>query len=278
MRLLLFLLVLSAINTAWADTKRVITLGGALTEVVYALGAEAALVGNDTTSYYPPEAETLPKVGYQRALSAEGILSLKPDLVIHTPDAGPPSVLKQLKSAGVELVKVPVAESVPDVQQTIIRVGEALGKTEAAKELAQQIANEYKAYTEMLDDKRDTKRVVFIMQHGRAAPMVAGTETAADKMIQLAGVENAVAEFSGYKPLTPESVIQFAPDVIITTKEALELAGSVEAFLQTPGLVLTPAGKAQRVIAMDTLYLLGFGPRTVEAAKELHQRINAFDE
>ena len=106
---IIFLLFSTA---AFADTpKRVVSVGGALTETVYALGAGELLVGSDTTSYYPEAAANSPKVGYQRALSAEGILSLSPDLVIMTDEAGPPPVLAQLNSAGVNMLTLNAGRS-----------------------------------------------------------------------------------------------------------------------------------------------------------------------
>ena len=86
--------------------KRLITLSGALTELVYQLGAEQLLVGSDTTSNYPGAANKTPKVGYVRQLAAEGVLSLKPDTVIGTTEAGPPIVLSQIHQAGVAVALV----------------------------------------------------------------------------------------------------------------------------------------------------------------------------
>ena len=122
-----------------------------------------------------------------------------------------------------------------------------------------------------LTDRNAHRRVLFVMHHG-SAPMAAGRDTSADAIIRLSGADNAVTAYTGYKPLTPEATVLAAPDVILTTDQSLEQVGGIEAFTRHPALALTPAGKAGNVISMDALLLLGFGPRTLQAAIELAQR------
>ena len=253
--------------------QRVITVGGALTEIVYALDAQALLVGSDTTSYYPSEAEDLPKVGYQRALSAEGVLSLAPDLVIMSEEAGPPAVLEQLKIAGVNLLALKAGRSVDDVKANVRAVAKALDRERAGQDLIRRIDAENVQLAAVTERQAKPKRVMFILQHGGGAPMVAGTGTAADSIITLAGAVNVADDYGGYKPLTPEAAVALKPDVVLITIQGMENAGGKESLLKAPGLSLTPAAKRGSVIAMDSLLLLGFGPRTVEAAMELNQRI-----
>jgi iron complex transport system substrate-binding protein len=274
-----FLILLWAWPLMAQSHERIITIGGALTEIVYALGAEKQLVGSDTTSYYPPAAEALPKVGYQRALSAEGILSLQPDAILLTEEAGPPAVLQQIESAGVELLTLKAGRSLEDVTQNIAALGKALQRQEEAAKLIETLqadAQKLQAATQHFkeDAKQGAtprKKVLFILQHGGGAPMVAGAATAADSIITLSGAENAVQDYEGYKPLTPEAAVALKPEVILTTTQGLTQAGGEEGLLQSPGLALTPAAKHGHIIAMDSLLLLGFGPRTVQAAWQLHK-------
>jgi len=271
MRIILTCLLLVYALPANAETpKRIVAIGGALTEIIYQLEAQDLLVGNDTTSYYPAEAEKLPKVGYQRALSAEGILSLNPDLVILTDEAGPPPVLKQLESANVKLLPLKAGRSLEDVKENIGAIAKALHRGEKAEILIQQIDAESKKLAAITGNINKHKKVMFILQHGGGAPMVAGRETAADSIIKLSGAQNVVNDYDGYKPLTPEAAVVLQPDVILITKQGLEQAGGKEALLNAPSISLTPAGKNDHVIAMDSLLMLGFGPRTVKAASELN--------
>ena len=269
--LLIVSLMSSWVSYALAAPARVVAIGGALTETIYALGAEKLLVGNDTTSYYPPAANELPKVGYQRALSAEGILSLSPDLVILTDDAGPPAVLKQLSHAGVQLLKVPAGRSFADVKSTILRVADALDYRAKSTLLIERLEAQVRALESSVATQGKTKQVLFVLQHSGGAALVAGANTSADSMIHLSGADNVVSAYSGYKPLTPEALIALQPDVILVTSQGLEQTGGVEQLLKIPGLAFTPAAKSGHVIAMDALLLLGFGPRSAEAALQLNQ-------
>lgn len=249
--------------------KRIVTIGGALTEIIYALEEESRLVGNDTTSYYPNQAELLPKVGYQRTLSAEGILSLNPDLVIMTEEAGPPTVISQIKSAGVVVLEIKAGRSIDDIKKSINLIAKALHRENKAKILIIKLDKDYERLNTIKRNIKTNKKVMFILQQGAGAPMVAGTETAADSIIKLSGAKNVVIGYQGYKPLTPEAAVILKPDVILITKQSLEQIGGKKALLKSPGLSLTQAAIKGNVIALDSLLMLGFGPRTIDAAIEL---------
>lgn len=272
----LFLLVLLS-APAWASaTERIVSVGGALTETIYALGAQARLVGSDTTSYYPPAAERLPKVGYQRALSAEGILSLNPDSIFVTDEAGPAAVLEQIKMTDIAIHRFPKPRNVQDVKSNVGEIARLLQRQSEARSLIASINAKHARLKRMVAARGDTRRMLFILQHGAGAALVAGTDTAADTVMTLAGVANAGAGFARYKPLTPEAAAMLKPDFILITRRGLEQAGGEDALLQMPGIALTPAADNKRVIVMDALLLLGFGPRTVDAALELHSRVYAY--
>jgi iron complex transport system substrate-binding protein len=269
--IMLWLVCFSAPAHANDTPERIISVGGALTEIIYQLGEEDRLVGNDTTSYYPPEAKKLPKVGYQRALSAEGILSLKPDLVILTTEAGPPAVLEQLKTAGVKLLVLEADFTIEGVTSKIEKIANRLDVSAQGQSLISSINYQLSQLEKKIAAQDNKPKVMFILQHGGGAPMVAGSNTAADGIIELSGAENIVSEYEGYKPLTPEALVSNAPDIILVTDRGLEQAGGKKEMLKTPGLALTPAAKNNHIIAMDSLLLLGFGPRTTEAATALFE-------
>lgn len=250
----------------FAATQRILTLGGAVTETAYALGAEADIVGVDATSLFPDATTKLPNVGYYRALSAEGILALAPTLVITTEDAGPPAALEQVRAAGVKVVALPEAHDAAAASARIRKIGEALGKDGST--LAAALDTQFAALAVKVKARTKAPRVLFVYARGGGTLNVGGTGTAADAMIRLAGGVN-VATFEGYLPLTAESAIGAAPDVVLVTTRGLESLGGAEALWASPGLALTPAGKTKKLIALDDLYLLGFGPRSADAATEL---------
>ena len=268
---LLTALLALATSPVVAEPQRVVSIGGALTEIVYALGAQQTLIGSDTTSYYPESAGQLPKVGYMRMLSAEGILSLEPELVLMTEEAGPPAVIEQLRAAGVELLQLPPGRSLADIEHSIVSIGAALQRQRQADSLIEQLRAQNQQLVELtaaVDNQRP--RVMFIMNIGGGAPMVAGTNTAANSIIALSGADNIVEGYSGYKPLSPEAAVALRPDVILTTERVIA-SGGTDNLLENPAVALTPAGQRGHVIAMDALLLLGFGPRTLSAALQLHQ-------
>ena len=254
---------------------RLVTISGAITEVVYALGAEALLVGSDTTSNYPEAADKTPKVGYVRQLAAEGVLSLKPDAIIATTEAGPPVVLDQLRSAGVKVELVKSEYTWDDVRAKVQAVGRASGREAAARELQARLDAEWAQLGQQIAAAKGAKpRVLFILSHG-PSPQVAGKGTAADALIRFAGGVNALTGFSGYRPMTAEAMASAAPDAILTTDEGIAALGGLEKFWQRPELALTPAYQRRAVVSLDAQLLLGFGPRLPAAVREVHHRLTA---
>lgn len=271
---LLFALVSLWLPSAEAAPQRVVTVGGAITEAVYAIGGGRLLVGSDTTSYYPPAAAGLPKVGYMRALSVEGILSLRPDLVIMSEESGPPTAIQQLKLAGIDILPLKAARRMADVKEHVTELGKALGREQTAAALNEQITKRGRILAKAIASQKTRPRVMFILNHGGGSPMVAGSGTAAESVIEMSGGIN-VADYRGYKPLTPEAAAALNPDFILITKRGLERIGGEQSLLRLPGLALTEAAKNRNLIVMDALLLLGFGPRTPEAAAELNSAYKA---
>ena len=261
--------LVAAALPARAQAQRVVSIGSALTEIIYALGAEKMLVGVDTTSLYPAAARSLPQVGYMRTLSAEGVLSLRPSLVIATTAAGPSTTLDQLKATGIEVLILPDHYDYESVVAKIELVGKLTGKTAEAQAMIAQGRADMANLAAKLAAVPARPRVLFLLSMGGGAPQAAGAGTAADGIIRLAGGTNAVEGYSGYRPLTPEAVIASRADFVLVTRQTVEAMGSIEKILAQPALSQTPAGKAGRVLQFDTLLLLGFGPRTPEAATQL---------
>lgn len=258
---------------------RLISVDGAVTEIVYALGGEAQLVGVDTTSLYPAATEDVAKVGYKRALSAEGILSLQPDRLLMTDDAGPPEVLEQIARAGVSTHRIPKTPSVAGLHETIAAVAEVLDRRAAGAALSAQLDDELAQLEAATERSNQRPRVLFLLHIGSGNDMAAGRDTAADTVIRLAGGENVLHDaFSGYKPLSAEAALAAAPEAILVTQRNLEQLGGREAILKRSALQATPAGQAERVLAMDGPLLLAFGPRLAVAAAQLACELGIIDE
>lgn len=257
------------------DTSRIVTLSGAITETVFALGAGDRVVGVDVSSSYPDTVNQLPKVAYHRRLSAEGVLSLAPTLVIATSESGPPEAVQQLEQAGVALLIVPYKPTVESTLAKIERIATALGTKEAGDALIARTRGELDQARLAHPTEEAKSRVLFIYARSQGTLMVAGQGTGADAIIALAGGINAAQGYVDYKPLTTEAVIAAAPDVILLMDSGLESIGGPEGLWQLPGLSLTPAGKQGRVLSLDGLLLLGFGPRLGQAALALNRSLYA---
>lgn len=250
-----------------AEPQRVITIGGAITEILYALGEEDRVVAVDTTSLYPPEAlAEKPNVGYMRQLSAEGVLSLSPDLILMDDGAGPQQAVDLIDAAGVAVQHVPTGYTVKELTEKVRTVAAAVGKAEAGDAMAADIAAGFEALAADLAGIEDRKRVLFILSLVDGRINAAGSGTGADAVIRLAGAENVFGDVEGYKILSSEAVAALEPDAILmVTRPDLEAVDP----LTVPGLAATPAGQTGTVIRMDALHLLGFGPRTPGALREL---------
>jgi iron complex transport system substrate-binding protein len=269
--LLLSVLLLRAWPGHAAEPHRVVAAGGALTEIVYALGLGADLVGADSTSGYPQEAERLPRIGYVRSLGAEGLLALRPTLLLAGGEAGPPSVLNQIRAAGVHVEVINAPNSPAGVEEKIKGVARVLGVSLQGDALIARFHDQWRDAIETVARFSDRPRVLFVMAHGGTGFMAAGRKTAADAVIGLAGGVNAAGAFEGYKPLTSEAAITAMPDLLLVTRDGAESRPDLESLWENPALALTPAGKSRRAVVMDTLFLLGFGPRLPEAVTYLAQ-------
>lgn len=252
-----------------ADTSRILSVGGDVTEILYALKAGDKITAVDSTSQYPAEAlATKPNVGYLRALSAEGVLSTNPTLIIAAGDAGPPPVVAVLKSSSIPYVQVPDDKTPEGVAAKIRFIASVVGAEQAGEELAKEVERDFALLAEQRSKISKPKRALFVLsvQNGRAT--VAGTGTGADAMFKLAGVENAAGNTQGYKPLADEAGVELAPDAIIMMQRG-QAGPASEEIAAVKALASSPAVKQNHVISMDGLFLLSFGPRCSRAAREL---------
>ena len=264
-----FIVSANASEITTRDAQRIVAVGGAITEIVYALGLDDQLVGIDTTSFYPPQAlKQKPNVGYMRQLAAEGVLGLNPDLILATEGSGPRETISILKEARVPVISIPERYSENGLIERVEIIARHLGVERRGQCLIDAVKSDLAALHTTREKVRDRKRVMFVMSLAGGRAMVAGGNTAADEVISMSGGINAAEGFAGYKPLNDEAIVAARPDVILTMERGSGTLTS-DAVFSNPGLALTPAAANKAFIAMDGLYLLGFGPRTAAAARDL---------
>lgn len=264
---------------AGADSSRIAVAGGSLTEIVFFLGAEARIVAVDTTSTFPQAASAYPSVGYVRALSAEGLLSLKPTLVLGEDDMGPPETLEQVARAGVNVVRVPEVPTASGILDKVRCVAALLDLAEHAESLIEaQLQPMATALESMQVPVSEQPQAVLLLQISAGAPTAAGSGTSGEGFLRMASLRNAFAHVSGWKPVSPEAMASAYPDYVVITERITRSGGGVDGVLANPAMMGALKGrkdKAEHLIAMDGMAMLGFSPRTLEAALDLAQRIHS---
>lgn len=260
---------LSAGAQQTVGTPRVVSLGGSVTEIIYALGAERQLVGVDQSSLYPLQAQQLPSVGYYRRLPVEGVASLRPTLVIASEHAGPSGVMEKLASLGVPTLKVSDQPTVESLHQRIRSVAAAVSRENQAEVLIQQFDDALSRAREL--PASGLRAMTVVMRGGKW--LGAGHGTVADVVLREAGLNNVMSDQASYQPLTPESLSVMAPEVIIVTSGTVQAMGGLRAVKASPVLRATPAVQQGRVMVLDDLLAQGFGLRLPEAVRDIRQEL-----
>jgi iron complex transport system substrate-binding protein len=262
------LLAIIAINANAQSTARIITAGSAITETVCALGDCDKIIASDRTSLYPTNIQSLPSIGYRSSINAEGIISLKPTLIIAEKEYVEEAVLQQLSSSGIKLVIVDQRNNFNDTKKCISQIASALGREAEGKKL---IALNETAIAEskiLLAKATTSPKVLCVYNRGATNISVAGKKTFA-AILDYVGATNVIPDAEGYKPLNTESLIASDPEYLLMLSTGFESIGGMEGALKIPGVAQTTAGKKKQVIAIEGLKLTNFGPRFGEAVKEL---------
>jgi len=241
--------------------QRIVTLHSVLTEVVASLGLEGHIVGTDVTSKYPDAVNALPKLGHDKAIRAEGILSLSPDLVMANVGQLDPAVESQLRQAGVRLMLFTQENNIEGTKQLIAQVADSLGRSADAATIAARIDSDRAAVVPL----NPSPKVLFIYARGAGMLLVAGEGTPIQSMITLAGGTNAVTGFSDFKPLTPEALVAANPDVVLVFNTGADDMQGNDALMRVPGMASTGAGRNGAFISLDPVIMAGFGPRIGQA-------------
>jgi iron complex transport system substrate-binding protein len=252
--------------------NRVVGVSKQINEFMYAIGAQDNLVARDLTSIYPPAIRSLPSVGYHRALSAEGIISMKPTLFLTDGNVGPDAVLEQLKKVGIPMLVIKPGESLDSAQMLMTQLGRQFHREKSADSvLAQWRSGMDSIWKDTAQWTGKPHPRVLIMHFGQIGNsyLAVGGNGPATQMLHWAGATNAIDSTRSMTRLTPELIAQLAPDVIIATDVGFDRVGSADKFASLPGVNLTPAGRNKRIYRINEQELLYFGPRTPATVREL---------
>ena len=259
-----------------AGKDRIVCVSKQLTELMFALHQGNKLVGVDLSSNYPAETDKLTRVGYHRHLNAEGIISLEPTVVIHQGDVAPQEVMLQIQKVGIPVKVYPSANTIDSTKLLITLLGKEFQEDTAAARINDQLDKDL-AMADSIVKKYEHKPKVLIIHFGQQMNQyfVMGTRGTPDAMLKLAGGINA-ADTSSFRTLSPEVIVREQPDIILATDYGFDkMGGSIDQFLQLPGLALTPAGKNKKVFRVEEHDLVYFGPRSganiIKLAKIIHQ-------
>lgn len=255
-----------------AAQERIISAGSAVTELILALHAEQSLIAVDVTSQLH-EGQQLPKIGYHRRLSAEGLLALSPTKLIGSDEMGPAPVLQQLKSTGVDIEVVNTQANVDGLKARIDQIAAILNKPQEAQQLKSLVDQQVQSL-KANQPTNQKKKVLFLLIHEGRAANVAGTDTTPDAIINLAGAINPAADkITAYKPLSSESMVEMQPDVILVSGRSFEKLGGPDAIIKMmPLLAATPAGQNKQIMTIDGAALVGgLGLKSLAEAKRLNQ-------
>lgn len=248
--------------------ERIMTLGPDVSEIAFALGVGDRIVAVDRGSKFPEEAAAKPNVGYRRTLSAEGMLSLNPDLIIAAEDIGPPEVVDTLKALSIGVVFVPEDNSLPGIQKKIALIAAILDRKAEGEALSARVTADFEDAARLAERIPASARKKVVFFHGLVRLTAAGSDTAADAIIGYAGGVNPFSGIKGYKPASEEVLLDMAPDTILMMGNGKGGPTPEEVFA-VPALKETPAAKNRSLIVLDGPYMLGFGPRTADAVRRL---------
>lgn len=255
-----------ATNHALAN-ERIVSLGGGVTEIVYALKKEKNLVGVDSSSIYPAAAQTLPQVGYYRSTPVEGVAALAPTLILSSEVAGPKKALDDLSKLGINIKTIPDKPSMESLYQRIQAIADALNVKEEGQQLIEQTQKDIAAASALPNQALET--ILIINRTGSL--MAAGEETAANEIMRLAGVKNIFAHQKGFKPISAESLVNAKPELIIVTEFSAKASGDLDKLKALPALADSPAVKNNKILVLDDLLAMTLGPRSGEAIRQIKE-------
>lgn len=271
--ILILLLLISNVHANCNKAKNsnsIVVAGGSITEIIYFLNLQNKLVGVDVTSNYPLNAKKLPSIGYIRNLSIEGLLSLKPNLILAEESIGPPIIVKQLNKTSVEFRIIKNNYTIDGINEKFLCISKILDIEIKNNINYKKFVNNVKKLKSFVkNNNKEKKDILLILMMKGTSPIIAGKNTSGHGFIKMIGQNNSMGKVSGWKPVSSEQILIANPNYIIVTKRALKDFTSIEKFLKLPGISSTKAAKNKNVFIKDGMSLLGYGPRTINVAKEI---------
>lgn len=298
--LVFFLALISVQPSAYAGTSlesdalqssgkmRIIASGGSITEIIYALDKQQFIVATDSTSLFPAAAASLPKLGYFRQLSTEGILGFQPTHLLGAQATGPESLPGQLIAAGIQVQIFDEQRNVAGLHQLISEIGQLLNASEKALALNQQITQQVAqlkakaSKRHLANDSRtlagghDKITALFVMSDSDRGLTVAGGNTVPQALFDDAGVINAAHALTDYKVMDNESILAANPDIIFVASHRAREANALQRLCQHPALKATNAGRNCAISAMESSSALGLSPRYPQALQTVIARTAMF--
>lgn len=266
---LLFACGQSTTETKETQTRKIITAGGTVTEVVDALGYSDQIIATDLTSTYPASMQALPSIGYRNQIKAEGILALGPDLVLIEEGYLTPAVVDQLKAAQVNVQVFKKPTTVEGAKTLVTEIATFFDEVEKGAEINKSIDADLVELDSYLKSQGSRPKAIFVMARGPETVFVAGDKTFATEIFKLANLEGTATGFDEFVPLTPESLVQMNPEYLVFFESGIESLGGKEGLTKIQGIDQTIAFKEGQIVALDGQYLSGFGPRVGKAALDL---------
>ncbi|MBX3039942.1 MAG: ABC transporter substrate-binding protein [Bdellovibrionaceae bacterium] len=232
---------------------KILVLNASNVEIFYGLGKQELIVGTDMSVRFPPETESIPKVGHPYRPSVEGMISLKPDLVLSSEENLSPSTAEQLRTAKIPVLIIENSgkDGIEGLKNRVRFIATLTGAEDKGKALVEKIDNDLLALSKKTKTLKPNLKVFFLYAHGPGDAYVYGRETGSHALIELIGATNAADFTTGTKPLTSEAMVQASPDVIIMLHRGLKAVGGIDGALKLPGVSLTPAGKNKKIVAVD---------------------------
>ncbi|MCH6198447.1 ABC transporter substrate-binding protein [Aquiflexum sp. LQ15W] len=255
------------------EKVKIITAGGTITEVVSELGFAEDIIATDITSTYPAKMKDLPSIGYRNQIKAEGILALGPDLVLAEEGYMSEDVVKQLEAAGLQIRFFEKPKDIAGTYRIVTEIADYLEVSDKGKAINAAIESDMKELGNYLQDQPAKPNMAFVMARGQEMIFVAGEETFAESMLNMAGIEHVGKGFKDFIPLTPEALVSMNPDYLLFFDSGIQSIGGMDGVKNIRGIENTTAFRENQIISLDGQYLSGFGPRVGKAALELAKAV-----
>lgn len=247
------------------DPSRIVSIGSSITEIIYFLNSQDQIIAIDITSNFPEDAKKFPSVGYIRNLSAEGLLSTNPSIIISEDDIGPKNIIKQIQDTKTELRIIPEEQTLNGIIQKIQCVGNIIGQQKEAEEKISSEINPVINKIKEIKKEKDLSniKIMMILSTEGNSTVVAGSNTSGDSFIKMLGATNIFESINGWKAVTAETILLKNPDYIIIPEKDLHKQSNVNTISENMILKETNAGKNNGYIIKDGMAILGYGPRTI---------------